>query len=220
MTADPREREARRGASELSDRIAQRREREARRRRRETYADDWLTQVFYYGFGQVFLCVPALWLVYLSPVGAVRTAGAVALAATPLVIGTLRGGWVGVRRPWPALSNDKLGVGGGYREFAGRSAYLSATFGLVAATAAAVGAVVDSTLAVGATSALVTAASLAAVPYAFEPTTRARWGRAGFYAVGFGAIVAVTVPFAPVARSPTAICAFALLVAAAAFDLR
>ena len=94
-----------------------------------------LTDIVYYGFGQLFLlCLPMMWLVSVTPFsnGVVRIGFAVSILTIPVLVGFFRRGRLTVGRAWPRFTNADLGVGGGYGDFLIRSVYFSSVIALCA----------------------------------------------------------------------------------------
>lgn len=168
------------------------------------------------------LAAPMLWAVAQTPIYTVEiaTAAVVSILLVSFLITLFRGGHVSVGRPWPVLTNEKLGTGTGWQAFLTRSAYLSctlslATYGGVLAQVAS-GSFVWNVL----LTALLSIAAVVLLPYLSADSTRARIARLGYYVLGLIPAVVVLLLFASEFLDPGA--AFALLVvcALAALDSR
>ncbi|MDL5362426.1 hypothetical protein [Halalkalicoccus sp. NIPERK01] len=179
---------------------------------------DFFVDLIRGGLAQVaFLGAPALWIVAGTPVYTVEiaTAAGSALVVLGLLITTFRGGHFSVGRPWPVLTNRRLGTTG-WRAFLTRSVYLSSTllvvvFGGVLAQAAG-GSSLANVLVAGALS----VAALVALPYLSASTPRARIGRFCYCVLGLlpPVVVALT------GTDPTGVLAAVTVLALAAVDTR
>lgn len=98
---------------------------------------DFFVDLIQAGLGQVaFLSLPALWIIAVTPVYTIEiaTSAVVSIAAITLLLPLFRGGHLTVGRPWPVLTNRKLGTGTGWQAFLTRIVYLSSTLLLVSYT--------------------------------------------------------------------------------------
>ena len=157
-----------------------------------------LTDVVYYGFGQLFLlCLPMMWLVSVTPFsnGVVRTGFAVSVIAIPVSIGLFRRGVLRVGEPWPRFTNRDLGVGGGYGDFLTRSVYFSSIIALCSYGGAAANLLVGSVLTNVLIAAIVAGVGVTGFPYLARESTRMLAGRAAVYAAGLGAVYVGAMPF-------------------------
>lgn len=163
--------------------------------------------------------MPALWIVAGTPVYTVEiaTAAVIALDVVPLLITTFRGGHLSVGRPWPVLTNRRLGTTG-WRAFLTRSVCLSSTLlivafgGVLAQTAS--GSYLANILVVGALS----VAALVALPYLSGPSSRARLARFCYCILGI--LPAVVVGIALTGTDPTGMLAAITVLVLAAVDTR
>jgi hypothetical protein len=157
----------------------------------------WIAHVFA-GFAQTtVLGLPVLWVVLQTPYIYVeaKTAAIAGYAATILAVGTLRGGYVSVGRPWPTLSRATMAEPGGVFRFLRRAALLSATL-MVATYAASVLDLATGSWVLG----IVSASSFGALgagllPHLDRDATPWTLARAGYYAAGLGLVAATTDPF-------------------------
>lgn len=173
-------------------------ERATRPRERTGAAERPITDVVYYGFGQLFLlCLPMLWLVSVTPFhnGVVRIGFAVSLLVIPVLIGFFRRGSLTVGRAWPRFTNRDLGVGGGYGDFRTRSVYFSSVIALCSYGGAAAGLLTGSVLANVLVAAAVASLGTALFPLLARDSTRALAGRAAVYAAGLTAVYVGAAPF-------------------------
>lgn len=157
-----------------------------------------LTDIVYYGFGQLFLlCLPMMWLVSVTPFynGVVRIGFAVSVIAIPVLVGLFRRETLTVGEPWPRFTNRDLGIGGGYRDFLTRSVYLSSIIALCAYGGAAADLLTGSVLANALVATLGALGGVSAFPYLAGESPRALAGRAAVYAAGLGAVYLGAVPF-------------------------
>jgi hypothetical protein len=159
--------------------------------------DRWTSHVFA-GFAQTtVLGLPVLWVVLQTPYIYVeaKTAGIAGYAATILAVGTIRGGYVSVGRPWPLLSAATMAERGGSFRFLRRAGLLSATL-MIATYGASVLDIATGSWVVGIVSAtLLGAAGAGLLPYLSREERRWTLARAGYYAVGLGLVAATTDPF-------------------------
>ena len=157
----------------------------------------WIANVFA-GFAQTtVLGLPVLWVVLQTPYIYVeaKTAGIAGYAATILAVGTIRGGYVSVGRPWPTLSRATMAEPGGVFQFLRRATLLCATL-MVATYGASVLDLATGSWVLGLVSAAAFGALGAALlPHLDRETTPWTLARAGYYAVGLGLVAATTDPF-------------------------
>jgi hypothetical protein len=157
----------------------------------------WIAHVFA-GFAQTtVLGLPVLWVVLQTPYIYVeaKTAGIAGYAATVLAVGTVRGGYVSVGRPWPTLSAATMAERGGGFRFLRRAGLLSATL-MVATYGASVLDLVTGSWVLGIVAAGVTGAvGVGLIPHLDREATPWTLARAGYYAVGLGLVAATTDPF-------------------------
>lgn len=168
------------------------------------------------------LAAPMLWVVAQTPTYTVEiaTAAGVSLLLVPLLLTLFRGGHVSVGRPWPVLTNERLGTGTGWQAFLTRSAYLSCTLSLLAygGVLAQVlgGSFVWNVLAV----VVLGVTALALLPYLSAGSTRMRIARLGYYLLGLLPAVVVLLAFGSQVLDPTAALALVLVLVLAALDSR
>ena len=168
------------------------------------------------------LSAPMLWAIAGTPIYTVEiaTAAGIALLLVPFLITLFRGGHVSVGRPWPVLTNEKLGTGTGWQPFLTRVAYLSCTLGL--ATYGGVlaqivsGSFVGNVLVV----VLLSVAAVVLLPYLSGDSTRMRIARLGYYLLGLAPAFAVLVLFSSEFLRPSAAFALLLVCTLAALDSR
>lgn len=168
------------------------------------------------------LSAPMLWVVAQTPVYTVEiaTAAGVSLLLVSFLITLFRGGHVSVGRPWPVLSNGRLGTGAGWRAFLTRSVYLSCTLSL-ATYGGVLAQVVSGSFVWNVGIAVVLGiVGLVLLPYLSVDSTRMRIARLGYCLLGLVPAIVVLLLFASESLDPSA--AFALLVvcALAALDSR
>ena len=157
-----------------------------------------LTDIVYYGFGQLFLlCLPMMWLVSVTPFsnGVVRIGFAVSILTIPVLVGFFRRGRLTVGRAWPRFTNADLGVGGGYGDFLTRSVYFSSVIALCAYGGGAAELITGSVLANVIVAAAVAVFGTGVLPYLTRTSTPTLAGRATTYAVALGAVYFGAAPF-------------------------
>lgn len=195
---------------------------EERRLRPDALGTEGLADsVLYYGLGQTALLTgPMLWFVFQTPTQRVdlATGGALGLCSLVLAVGLRRQGLLAVGRPWPALGDVPLGLGG-YRYYLGRAVFLSTAVGGAAFGAAAVGSLTPATLPVAATGVGVPLGCVLAYPYAHGLTRRDRVARAVPYAVVLVAAFHFGRPLTPGVGFNGAPVWYAALLAVGAADL-
>lgn len=169
----------------------------------------------------VLLSAPMLWVVAQTPTYTVEiaTAAVVSILLVSFLITLFRGGHVSVGRPWPVLTNERLGTGTGWQAFLTRSAYLSCTLGLttyggVLAQVTSGSFVWNALVAV-----LLSVAAVVSLPYLSEDSTRMRIARLGYYVLGLVPATAVLL-FASELLDPSAAFALLLVCTLAALDSR
>lgn len=169
----------------------------------------------------VLLSAPMLWVVAQTPTYTVEiaTAAVVSILLVSFLITLFRGGHVSVGRPWPVLTNERLGTGTGWQAFLTRSAYLSCTLGLttyggVLAQVASGSFVWNALVAV-----LLSVAAVVSLPYLSGDSTRVRIARLGYYVLGLVPAAAVLL-FASELLDPSAAFALLLVCTLAALDSR
>ncbi len=196
------------------------------RRTGETLADhesayDVLVDYIQGGLAQVaFLAAPALWVGAVTPASTVEiaTAAMSALLVTSVLLTAFRGGHLPTARPWPVLTNRRLGTTG-WRAFLTRSVYLSSTllavtYGGVLAQAAG-GSPLANVLVAGAG----TVVALVALPVLSAATPRARAGRFGYCLLG--SVLAVAIPVrAGAGLDPSGVVSLGVILALATADTR
>lgn len=172
------------------------------------------------GLAQVaFLSAPALWIVAQTPIYIVEIAAAAmtALFVVSLLLTAFRGGHLPAGRPWPVLTNRRLGTSG-WRVFLTRSVYLSSTLLLVVFGGVLAQAASDSSIA---NVLVVTAASvvaLVALPFLCDSSPRARTARFAYCVLGvLPAGIAATVAGG---STPSTVLAAGLVLTLAAVDTR
>lgn len=139
------------------------------------------------------LSAPMLWVVAQTPTYTVEiaTAAVVSILLVSFLITLFRGGHVSVGRPWPVLTNERLGTGTGWRAFLTRSAYLSCTLGLATSggvlAQVASGSFVWNVL----VAVLLSIAAVVLLPYLSGDSTRVRIARLGYYVLGLVAAAAL-----------------------------
>lgn len=198
-------------------------DRQLRPREERAGLDRWLYDLYFHGFGQTtFLGLLMLWTVLQTPFLGLEAKTAVvgAWPGAMLAIGTLRSEVVGVGRPWPALTNRKLGVRGGYGAWASRAVYVSATLGLGTYGGVAVAVVTGDVLLAVPVAAVLAVAGVVALPYLHGGSGHARAGRAAYYCLGLGLAFAYSSPLTLSVGDPYVLSYFALLAVGAVYDLR
>lgn len=166
-------------------------ERTIKPRRELQGADRWLTDVLYYGLWQLMvLGWPMVYLIYQSPVNYVtaKTAAITSVVTIPVCIGLFRGGHLTVGRPWPAITNAKLGTGSGYRAYLTRSVYLSCTLGLATYAGVFLGVATGSAAVTIVIAAAVSTVGIAGFPLLSKRAIRVRIVRLGYYALGLAVV--------------------------------
>jgi hypothetical protein len=199
----------------------EREERRIRPRERKEGTDRWIQDVFF-AFGQtILLGWPMLLLVFQTPYvyEEVSLTAIVGFLAIVLALGTLRGGWVDVGKPWPLLSASVLGGRGGYLRAGRRAAYLSSALGL---SAFGGGALYLSTglWPVGVAFAVVAGvATIALLGHVDAPGLEAAAGRAVVYALGLGLTVLLAAPLSRELGSAVSPEEFAVVAVLGGFDV-
>lgn len=183
---------------------------------------DFFVDLIQGGLAQfALLSAPMLWVVAQTPTYTVEiaTAAVVSILLVSFLITLFRGGHVSVGRPWPVLTNERLGTGTGWRAFLTRSAYLSCTLGLATSggvlAQVASGSFVWNVL----VAVLLSIAAVVLLPYLSGDSTRVRIARLGYYVLGLVAAAALLL-FASELLDPSAAFALLLVCTLAALDSR
>ncbi len=174
----------------------EREERRIRPREEKEGTDRWIQDVFF-AFGQtIILGWPMLLLVFQTPYvyEEASLSAMVGFVSIVLALGTFRGGWVDVGRPWPRLSASVLGSPGGYLRAGRRAAYLSSALGLSAFGGAAVHLSTGLWPAGALFAAVAGVATVALLGHLDAPGLGAAAGRVAVYAAGLGLTLALAAP--------------------------
>lgn len=183
---------------------------------------DFFVDLIQGGLAQfALLSAPMLWVVAQTPTYTVEiaTAAVVSILLVSFLITLFRSGHVSVGRPWPVLTNERLGTGTGWRAFLTRSTYLSCTLGLATSggvlAQVASGSFVWNVL----VAVLFSIAAVVLLPYLSGDSTRVRIARLGYYVLGLVAAAALLL-FASELLDPSAAFALLLVCTLAALDSR
>lgn len=158
------------------------------------------------------LAAPMLWVIAQTPSYTVEvaTAAGVSILLVPFLITLFRGGHVSVGRPWPVLTNRKLGGGDGWQAFLTRSVHLSCTLSLVTYAGVLAQVLSGSFVWNVLTVVVLSVVAVVLLPYLSGGSTRMRIARLGYYLLGLIPATAAVLLFASETLDPSA--AFALLV--------
>lgn len=195
-------------------------------RRLEPATDDrglarWYDEVVYYGAWQfVALTVPAVWILFQSPVDRVPvlTGAVLAMVTAPVCVGLARNGYL-PGDGWPAVESIRLGTNTGFRRLFTRGLHLNAVLlaGSFGGTLALK--VAGTPLALYATVVLTTGVGVATLPRILPQTTVSLAGRGAWYALGYGLAWWLAQPFDTTQGFGSPIVTLPVLVAVAALDL-
>ena len=183
---------------------------------------DFFVDLIQGGFAQVtILTLPVLFVLAATPVYTIEmgTAAVVSVLTLTFFLPLFRGGHLSAGRPWPVLTNRKLGTGTGYRALFTRAVLLSCSLLLAAYTAVIVELVTGSFLANALTALVLSAAALVALPHLSADSRRARLARLGYCLAGFLPMV-VLFALTPAAPEPGLVALVAVVFALVLADAR
>jgi hypothetical protein len=148
---------------------------------------DFFVDLIQAGLGQVALfSLPALWIIAATPVYTteIATSAVVSIATISLLLPLFRGGHLTAGRPWPVLTNRRLGTGTGWQAFLTRIVSLSSTLLFVSYTGVLVELVTDTALLSALVAIGLSYVAIASIPYLSADSRKARLGRLAYCLAG------------------------------------
>lgn len=184
---------------------------------------DFFVDLIRAGLGQTALfTLPVLWILASTPVYTIEvaTGAVVSIATIALALPVFRGGHLTAGRPWPVLTNRKLGTGVGWGAFLTRALYLSCTLSLAAYTGVLVETVTGSAMSNAAVALALSIGGVTLLPYLSADSRRTRLRRLGYCLLGLLPMVTVLALSAPAGLDPSVVLAALLLVGSLVVDTR